>query len=121
MKNWAVAFHLFAAANGNRFPASLEEAAPHLPEGSMDGILGAFDPDRFEVVYRGAAHAIADPARAILIREKDPFHRPAADTTPEGYYKTYAFADGHTEIKRFDRPADFEAWERDRMAFTDSP
>jgi hypothetical protein len=50
-----------------------------------------------------------NPGEAILIREKEPTQAPSVRR-----YKTYGFADGHSEFHR-EGAEGFDAWERKRM------
>jgi hypothetical protein len=114
MKAWALAFHLFAAENGDRMPATFAEAEKYFPA-EHKGMMSVFDPERFEIVYQGRLSDVGSPAATILIREKDPFTMVSKDPDTAGKLaKTYAFADGHTEI-HIARNGGFEEWERARL------
>jgi prepilin-type processing-associated H-X9-DG protein len=52
---------------------------------------------------------VPDPARTILMREKEAF--PVSGR--EGLSRTYLFADGHSEI-HLAPDGDFTAWEQER-------
>lgn len=131
-RHWALACILFAEEHGGRMPATLAEAASFfgdpetsdMPDTVVDprtqtfvvstrnaGVtnLTLLRPDQFEITYHGALEQAPDPARTIIIREKEPF--PALGQG--GLMRTYIFADGHTEIYRAPE-GNFAAWERER-------
>jgi hypothetical protein len=138
-RHWALAFILYAQEHGGRMPATLEEAAPFFAKdgsGSMPPTVldpaslsfnvttGAADaptttvirPDQFEIMYQGSIDQVPDPAKTIILREKEPFpalHRP-------GLSRTYVFADGHSEI-HLASDGDFTAWEHDRLVRGSGP
>jgi len=115
-KRWGIAFLVFANANDGQLPRSLEEAAPQFAE-TFDGqrtdeseMPGELVPEQFEIVYQGSLKSIAEPARTILLREKEPF----PSLGRPGWSRTYLFADGHSEIHH-SADGNFEPWERERM------
>lgn len=113
-KVWALAFHLFAAENDDRIPATFAEAEKYFPP-EHKAVMSVFDPNRFEIVYQGRLSDIASPNATILLREKEPFAMVSKDPESTGKLaKTYAFADGHSEI-HIARDGRFEEWERARM------
>lgn len=106
-KSWGMALFMFAEANGGMMPGRLEDAAAQL-EGTESG--GQFNPDQFELVYHGSWKGLQDPARSILLREKEAVPNPERP----GWARTYLFADGHTEIHHSD-DGNYEPWERERQ------
>jgi RNA polymerase sigma factor (sigma-70 family) len=108
-KQWMLAIHLYADAQGGMVPARLSDAAPYFDAG--DEPIEGLSADDLEIVYTGRLDEIPEPiwARTIVLREREP--RPA----PDGKWtRTYGFADGHSEIRSQATP-DFSAWERERM------
>lgn len=114
-KCWALAFFLFADAHDGRMPTSFAEADKFFPE-NQRSVLSVFDTDRFEIVYQGRLRDIAEPGKTIVLREREPFsvHSGEAQAGGRPLAKTYAFADGHSEIHAGEA-GDFEAWERERI------
>lgn len=86
-----------AVASGNGLEGEGKEALESL--GSAD----------FELMYHGTLAGIANPAEAIVIRERTPWQ------THDGKWaRTYGFADGHSEIKA-SPDGDFAAFEAARQ------
>jgi RNA polymerase sigma factor (sigma-70 family) len=114
-KAWALAFYFFAEANDGRMPTSFAEADKYFPKDNRS-VLSVFDTDRFEIVYQGRLKDIEYPAKTIVLREREAFLNPSKEAQAAGrpLAKTYAFADGHSEIHG-GAAEDFEAWERERM------
>ena len=106
----------YAANNNGQYPSSLaiavEDMEVQLSKQSTTGqtatttkeSLQAIS-DRFEIVFRGKASDISNPASTIILRETQagPFLR-------GGLSKTYGFADGHIEA-HISTDGNFEAWE----------
>ncbi len=111
-RSWTIALLLFADENGDRLPGSFEDAAKFFPKDAGSSV--ALDPARFEIVYRGPLKDVANPSSTILIREREPFLMKRDDGT-EVLARTYAFADGHSEIHAAP-DGNFEKWEHARMA-----
>lgn len=65
--------------------------------------------NQFELVYQGLFTGITNPAQTIVIREKQAWQ---ADNG--GWFKTYGFGDGHSEI-HLEVSGNFDDWERQRM------
>lgn len=116
-RGWGLAFYKFAEANRDLMPADFQQAAANYPELSQElstilaesGVVGA-NGDGFEITFQGRLGDIENPAQAIIMREKEPFH-----VEPDGAaQKTYLFADGHSEIHKA-RDGNFERWETERM------
>lgn len=105
--NWGRAFHLFARDHNNIFPTSFEQAADYFPDRDTFPDLKA---EHFELAFRGSLAEIANPSSAIILREKEPF----AISPGPGFTRTYAFADGHVEVK-FAEDGNFEQWEQERV------
>jgi RNA polymerase sigma factor (sigma-70 family) len=113
VRNWAIALILYADQHGDVLPQSLSEAAEFYPAENDSG-TEVLDPQRFEIVYRGALKDITDPARTILIREKEAYRGRTDPNAPPKYMRAYAFADGHSEIHSGPTD-DFSAWEQERI------
>ncbi len=111
---WVLAFHMYASDNGGRFPSDFAQAARYVRE---DGSAEEFhlSTNQFEVVYHGPLTSMTNPSGTIVIREREA--RQAADGT---WSKAYAFADGHSEIRR-EQNDDFEAFEKQRIIAPPDP
>jgi hypothetical protein len=119
-KNWVLALHLYAQKNQGRFPASFDQALPYLPEEAKKEMnLAAHEflpntpkfgltPDRFELIYSGAMAEVTNPASVIVLREKEAWGENGR------WNRTYAFADGHSEI-HLSADGNFDAWEEQHM------
>ena len=108
-RGWGVAFMMFAEENGGMMPKTFAHAAKHYPE-EWASVMSAFDEGRFEIVFDGSLKDLSEPAKTIVVREKDPFSNPKR----RGFARTYLFADGHTEIHSAP-DGNFENWERERL------
>ncbi|MBL9136403.1 MAG: sigma-70 family RNA polymerase sigma factor [Verrucomicrobiales bacterium] len=117
---WMRAFYMYAAENDEHFPESFADAAKHFQIDEHSPALSVLDPNRFEVVFKGSLKDIADRARTIVIREREAFTTTSKETGAKILARTYAFADGHSEIHAAP-DGNFEAWERERMATSTSP
>jgi hypothetical protein len=105
-KHWMLAIYHYAQENDGRVPANFEDALPYFEDPGIEGL----SPESFELVYSGKLEAVTEPARTIVLREREP------RLTAEGKWtRTYAFADGHSEI-RGQATDDFSAWEAERLA-----
>jgi prepilin-type processing-associated H-X9-DG protein len=115
-QRWGLAFFRFAQTTRDMMPADFQQAAANYPELSQElatilaetGVNGA-NGDGFEITFQGRLGEIENPARAIIMREKEPFHVDADGTAQ----RTYLFADGHSEI-HWARDGNFERWESER-------
>ena len=110
-RNWGMAFYKFAEQNGGQMPGDLQQASlffSQTPEAAtwLQDAAGA----EFEIVFQGAITNIENPAEAIILREKEPFHY----GTDGSATRTYLFADGHSEIHKA-RDGNFEVWEQQRQ------
>jgi regulator of replication initiation timing len=110
LKGWTVAFHMFADKHEGNLPKDFEEAKGHL----RTDFDPAFDPNQFEIVYRGSLKQLqgVDLGRVILVREREPTIGWDGRRS-----KAYGFADGHSEIHA-EGPQGFDAWEKERMLDT---
>ena len=125
-KYWVLAFHLYAENNQGRFPASLDQALPYLPEQARTEMNLAPDeflpntpkfgltPDRFEIVYSGTLMDIPNPASVIVFREKQAWGENGR------WRRAYGFADGHSEI-HLSQDGNFDAWEQQHMIRPTAP
>lgn len=116
-KHWTQAFFLYAEANGGVFPESFDQARKYYPE-QTELPAGAEVPAEqdFEILFSGPLAQVSNPASAIVLREKTPF----ANFGRPGVSRTYAFADGHSEIKRSE-DGNFEEWEQTRQPVLKEP
>jgi hypothetical protein len=114
-KVWMGALFRYAQENDGRFPTNFTQAASFLAT-SLQSVVdpGEAVPDladfqeatnHFEIVYRGSLNEVNDWAKAIVVREKEPWPSPDG-----GWSRTYAFADGHSEIHRAE-DGNFTSWE----------
>lgn len=109
-KQWTLAFILYAEANGGVFPESFDQARNYHPEQTeLPGGAEVPAEQDFEILFSGPLAQVSNPASAIVLREKTPF----ANFRRPGFSRTYAFADGHSEIKSSD-DGNFEDWEQAR-------
>lgn len=106
-KNWMIAFFMYADKNQEQVPNDLQAAAAFLPENTKEETTQAAH--QFEILYQGSLTAISNPGSAIVLREAKPFQGPTG-----AWYRTYGYADGHSEIHRSDN-GDFEAWEKEHV------
>jgi len=125
-KYWVLAFHLYMEKNQGRFPASLDQALPYLPEEARvemnlppDEFLPntpkfGLTPDRFEIVYSGTLTDIPNPASVIVFREKQAWGENGR------WRRAYGFADGHSEI-HLSQDGNFDAWEQQHMIAPATP
>jgi RNA polymerase sigma factor (sigma-70 family) len=109
-KYWMLAIHLYAQENEGMVPAEAVAALAFVPS-EVDAIEG-LTADDLEVVYAGRLDEIQDPARTIVLREREP--RISLDGK---WTRAYGFADGHSEL-RAESEGDFTAWEQERMVGT---
>lgn len=112
-KNWVLACMQYADAHGDRYPNSLEEASSYLDAASAAAGNGL---DRYELVYHESLAGVANPSRAIVLREKEPFQ----NFDRPGFSRTYGFLDGHAEIHSAE-DGNFEAWEAERTVVPREP
>jgi len=114
-KVWMGALFRYARENDGRFPTNFTQAANFLAASLQNAVNpGNAVPDlanfqeatnHFEIVYQGSLNDVADWAKAIVVREKEPWPSPDG-----GWSRTYAFADGHSEIHRAE-DGNFAPWE----------
>lgn len=111
-KAWGVAFLLYAQEHQGKMPESFFDAAqhfPNLPE-EMNWIVSLASPNDFEIVFQGTLLEIENPAQAIILREKEPFHIEDSGAAR----RTYLFADGHTEVHLAPQ-GNFDVWEKEHV------
>ncbi|MCX6924587.1 MAG: hypothetical protein NT154_15435 [Verrucomicrobia bacterium] len=97
---------MYADDYTNQFLTDLKLVEPYL---GANGVTGT---NQFELVYNGSLGALNNRAFTIVVRERQPWQR--ADG---GWYKTYGFADGHSEL-HLSPDGNFEEWEKERMVFS---
>jgi RNA polymerase sigma factor (sigma-70 family) len=100
-KNGLLGFLMFAEDNHDRIPTNFDQAATYFADKNLAETLS----DDFEIVYRGPRQAIANPAKIILIQERQ------AWLLNGKWAKVYGFADGHVEVQ-VKANGDFSAFER---------
>jgi hypothetical protein len=103
-KNWMLAIMLYAQDHDMQVPAALTDALSY-----FDQEIEGHSAEDLEIVHDGTLDAIQEPARTIVLREREP--RLALNGK---WTRAYAFADGHTEI-RSQETDDFTAWESERL------
>jgi hypothetical protein len=101
-----LAFHLYAATHGERFPATFEEAASGADGESVGQLTNAAT--QFEILYHGPLKALTNSAQTIVLRQKDPWLNARGVWT-----RLYGFADGHVEAHSAP-DGDFSSWEAER-------
>lgn len=106
-KGWGLALVQFANANNGLMPARLADAGHLFPAEAESAELTA---DQFEIVYKGALKDLAEPAKTIIVREKEPW----ATLRRPGASRTYLFADGHSEI-HYAADGTFDQWEQEHL------
>jgi hypothetical protein len=74
-----------------------------------DDYAGVLDWNAYEIVHSGLLTGIQNPARTIVIRERQP-----VPTWDGRWAKAYGFADGHSEIHA-ESDSDFQEWENARL------
>lgn len=117
-KSWGLAMYKFVRANNGQMPKTFQEALDQDPELSEELLRngGLLNGDEFEITFQGSWTEIENPAEAIIMREKEPYH-----VDEDGVaLRTYLFADGHTEIHRA-RGGDFAPWESRKQPRLKSP
>jgi hypothetical protein len=109
-KQMAIAWHLQNAEFKGWHPQNMDDlasAAQSREESKIDEAARGLD--KFEVVYRSSLEAIPEPAKTIILKEREP------RTGPNGkLVKAYAFADGHSEILSRATAEEFLTWEQER-------
>ncbi len=131
-KAWVLAFVQYAQNNQGQFPTNFSQALPYWPtdlrfstakgevalqpdESTTGPTPFALAPDKYDIAYQGSLNSLANPQSIIVLREKD-----AWQTTDGGWVRTYAFADGHSEVhKAID--GNFLPWEQQHMASAATP
>ena len=94
---------MYANDNQDIFPAEFKSISPYF-NGAYESLSESFD-----FVLPGVAlTSVTNPSVTIAIRGKTPFPMNGKQA------KVYAFADGHSEIKR-EPEEGFEAWEKARI------
>lgn len=111
--NWGRAFHLFARDHNGVLPTSFEQAANYFPDQDTFPDLKT---EYFELTFSGSLAEIANLSSAIILREKEP----VILSPGPGFTRTYAFADGHVEVK-FAEDGNFEQWEKERVPVLKKP
>lgn len=107
MSDWLGAFKRFADEKG-RFPASLDEARPYLPQGAnqLEWETFGLKVDDYEIPTF-ARDPAAKSEDTIVLRETQP-HQNSEGSWARGY----GFADGHSEVHCEQDQNDFAIWEQ---------
>jgi len=101
-KQWMVAFFRFAQKNGDRFPTNYDQAAPFLSVEAKNETN--VTTDQFDLLYQGDIAHVKDPARTVMLREKESWQNNGK------WARIYAFADGHVEVAN-SADDNFDGWE----------
>jgi RNA polymerase sigma factor (sigma-70 family) len=96
---------MYANDHENQFPTNFDQAGSYY--GNSDFLRT--NQNRFELTYQGSWTNLASPSSAIVIRETQPFMR------GDKWLKTYAFADGHSEVHSV-VDGNFDEWEQQHAA-----
>ena len=113
----AAAFFGYAEQHQNQAPTNWDQVVGYFDEWERKGLNpGEAMPDtmadfsqltnEFDFVYQGLTTDIAKPADAIVVKEKQAWQSAAGK-----WFKTYGFADGHSQIQA-QPPEGFEAYEQ---------
>jgi len=96
---------MYANDHENQFPTNFDQAGSYY--GNSDFLRT--NQNRFELMYQGSWTNLASPSSAIVIRETQPFMR------DNKWAKTYAFGDGHSEVRSV-ADGNFDEWEQQHFA-----
>ncbi len=118
-KIWVMAFHQYAGDHQKLYPANFDAVASYLA-GTLKSDANPGEAQRelkdfiqttnnFELVFQGSLNEITNWSSAIVMREKE-----AWPAVQGGWFRTYGFADGHTELHQSD-DGNFVPWESERM------
>jgi hypothetical protein len=103
-KALALSLIRFADQNRGQYPTNLDSAVTFMPDSAK--AQTNFVMDQFELLYHGVDREITNGISVIVIREKEPW------VTPRGQWaKTYAFADGHSQVHIESTKDALEGWE----------
>jgi hypothetical protein len=99
-------------------PKNLADAVSEMS--GVPGVSGSDEPpeptdvslDHYELVQQGGLRDFKNPVSTILVRERPEF---ALHLPDGGIQRCYGFADGHSEIHRFDS-TDFASWEQEHLS-----
>lgn len=95
---------MFAGDNQQLFPTNFAQAARYLNGND----LSQFETN-FDVAYFGSITNLQDPSRIIIFKEKQAWQGLSGK-----WFKTYSFADGHSEIHS-EPDGNFDDWESERI------
>jgi prepilin-type processing-associated H-X9-DG protein len=105
-KQLMLAFVMYAGDHNQTFPGNFKDIADYFPNyGGQTNV----STDQFQIVYQGSATNVTSPGETVVIREAD-----ATQTLDGGWYRTYAFADGHVEVHK-EAINDFSNWESQHL------
>ncbi|MCS1410393.1 MAG: hypothetical protein M2R45_03585 [Verrucomicrobia subdivision 3 bacterium] len=113
-KELALGMLVYANQNKGKFSGRIEDVLTVLAEEETEAraqlnLLESDAYERFDFVYSGRFPMDQDPAKTIVLREREPWLN--ADNR---WARIYAFADGHVKVHTSDDP-DFSEWEAERM------
>lgn len=95
---------MYASDNQGRLPAEFNQASKYWGNAAQQ----LTNANQFELVVQGSLKTITNPSAVIAVRERE------ASLVNGQWFKTYGFADGHSEIKP-EPPEGFDAWEKPHM------
>ncbi len=110
LSNWGLGLKQYARVN-NGLPANLAEAAPFISNSEffLSNLGAIIQNDLFEMVGQGPLTNLGDPARIIIVREREPVR-----VSNGSWARAYLFGDGHAEI-HMARDGDFTTWEQEHL------
>jgi RNA polymerase sigma factor (sigma-70 family) len=112
-KRWTLALLMYAQDHQDLAPTDFAQAKTTLDEKTKTELEATAD--QFEIVYQGKWREIKNPAKTVVLREKQ------ARQMPDGKWaKVYGFADGHSELHS-EPDGNFEAWEKERIIAPAAP
>ena len=100
---------LYANEHGGQVPTNFEQAAAFYQSSDARTNL-----NHFEILFQGSIGSIADPASTIIVREIQPW------SVNGKWFKTYGFADGHSEVHS-EPNGNFDEWEQRHAAVLKNP
>ncbi len=100
-KQLCTAFATYALDHEDQLPTNFNSLVPLLAD---TGFEPAKLTNLFEIIYQGT-HDVPHPEKVILVREKEAWPAPQG-----GWYRTYGFADNHSEL-HYSPDGDFRPWE----------
>ena len=102
---WNGALEQYLEQNHGLFPTSFSQVTPLLPEAEKTAAdVMALN---YEITYQGSLSNLLDPARSIVIRQKQPVQTPAKAS----WLMSYFYANGNSDVQ-FSKDGNFQAYEQ---------